>query len=192
LPKSTSQELTAFFLSDAVDGGDELPKGVVASMTPPSPPRDDNCSVQYIESIIPYVEENYRVKADRNYRAIAGLSMGGLVVLGTGLPHLDVFSELYVYSSGYFPENISTWESNMSDVLNDSATTNSLLNVHLYMSAGDTDIALENAQAMMAVFEQKGIKTLWQQSSGGHEWPSWRRYLHQTAQLMFTNTGGCD
>jgi len=40
--------------------------------------------------------------------------------------------------------------------------------------------------------QRNGIKTLWQQSSGGHEWMNWRRYLHQTAQLMFKNSGGCN
>ena len=33
--------------------------------------------------------------------------MGGFVVMDTGLSHLDTFGELYVYSSGYFPDRVS-------------------------------------------------------------------------------------
>ena len=52
--------------------------------------------------ILPYVEKNYRVHADRRNRAIAGLSMGGAHTLSIGIPHLDKFAYLGVFSSGVF------------------------------------------------------------------------------------------
>lgn len=42
----------------------------------------------------------------------------------------------------------------------------------------------------MALFNQNGIRNFWVLSSGGHEWANWRRYLHQTAQIMFPDCGG--
>ena len=72
-----------------------------ASAKPSAPGKDDACTQEYLKDIIPYVDSHYSTKATRENRALAGLSMGGFVVLHTGLPHLDTFSELYVYSSGH-------------------------------------------------------------------------------------------
>ena len=54
----------------------------------------------FITDVLPYVEKNYRVKTDRASRAIAGLSMGGNQTLQIGIPHLDKFAYIGVYSSG--------------------------------------------------------------------------------------------
>ncbi len=167
--------------------------GDCASFTPPKPPTfDAPCTTQYVNDFIPYIEKTYRVKADRSSRAIAGLSMGGLVTLTTGFAHLELFSHVFVYSSGYDAQTRPPWETNLSSVLDDSHGTNHLLNAPIYLAAGATDIALQNAQAVRDIFEQHGIQVLWQDSSLGHEWANWRRYLAQTLPLMFKNTAGCD
>lgn len=161
----------------------------IATGTPPVPGTDDACSQEYVNCIIPYVDSHYRTKANRAYRAIAGLSMGGFVVLHTGLPHLDIFSELYIYSSGHTsPESLKEFEENFRELLQDEET-NKLFRVPLYMAAGETDIALYNGMKDLAIFNSYGIRNFWVLSDGGHEWPNWRRYLYQTAQIMFPD---CD
>jgi enterochelin esterase family protein len=40
---------------------------------------DDKCSQEYVKDIIPYIDNHYRTKASREHRALAGLSMGGMV-----------------------------------------------------------------------------------------------------------------
>ena len=55
----------------------------------------------------------------------------------------------------------------------------------IYFGAGETDIAFTNSQKTLAVFNSHGIRTFSTLSSGGHEWMNWRRYLYQTAQIMF-------
>jgi enterochelin esterase family protein len=167
--------------------------GDCANFNPPKPPDfGDPCTTQYVNDFIPYVEKNYRARAERHSRAIAGLSMGGLVTLTTGFAHLELFSQVFVYSSGYTAETRSQWETNLSSVLGDSAGTNGLLDAPVYLAAGATDIALQNAQATRDIFKKHDIKVLWQDSSLGHEWANWRRYLAQTLPLMFKNTAGCD
>jgi enterochelin esterase-like enzyme len=160
-----------------------------ASAAPSAPGKDDKCTREYLTDIIPYIETHYRVKADRANRALAGLSMGGFVVMNTGLPHLDTFSELYVFSSGYFPEEQKTFEDNFRELFEDP-TTNDQFRVPFYMSAGETDIALKNAQSVMAVVNKYGVRNFWVLSSGGHEWANWRRDLYQTAQIMFPDCSG--
>jgi enterochelin esterase-like enzyme len=157
----------------------------LASPIPPKPGELDNCSREFLQDIIPYIDAHYRTKPSRENRALAGLSMGGFVVMNTGLAHLDTFSELYVYSSGYFPEQLAAVEENFKSVLTDPKTNESLLRVPLYMGEGETDIALKNGQATLAIFNRYGIRNFWVLSSGGHEWMNWRRYLWQTAQIMF-------
>jgi enterochelin esterase-like enzyme len=161
-----------------------------ASASPSAPGKDDACTQEYLKDIIPYIDGHYRTRADRASRALAGLSMGGFVVMHTGLPHLDTFSELYVYSSGHTSEEgLKQFEENFSALLKDPGT-NDLFRVPYYMAAGETDIALKNGQKVLALFNRNGIRNFWVLSSGGHEWPNWRRYLYQTAQIMFPDCNG--
>ena len=53
------------------------------------------------EAIIPFVEKNYRALPDAKNRALAGLSLGGLHTLYTGIKNTDMFSYLGVFSSGW-------------------------------------------------------------------------------------------
>lgn len=167
--------------------------GDCANFNPPKPPSfDDPCTTQYVNDFIPYVEKTYRVKAERHSRAIAGLSMGGLVTLTTGFAHLELFSHVFVYSSGYTEDTRAQWETNLSSVFGDAKATNHLLDAPVYLAAGATDIALDNSRAVRDIFKKHDIKVLWQDSSLGHEWANWRRYLAQSLPLMFKNTSGCD
>ena len=54
----------------------------------------------FVDDVMPYVEKNYRVLTDRTNTAIAGLSMGGNHALQVGIPHLNRFAYIGVYSSG--------------------------------------------------------------------------------------------
>ena len=54
----------------------------------------------FVDDVMPYVEKNYRVLTDRANTAIAGLSMGGNHALQVGIPHLNRFAYIGVYSSG--------------------------------------------------------------------------------------------
>ena len=152
----------------------------------PSPiGNDDKCTQEFVKDIVPYVDGHYRTKASREYRALAGLSMGGFVVMHVGFPHLDTFSELYIYSSGHVSESgLKKFDEYYGPAMKD-AGFNDQFRVPLYMAAGETDIALKNGQKDLALFNQYGVRNFWVLSTGGHEWANWRRYLHQTAQIMF-------
>ena len=107
-----------FILDNLIAAGKARPMIVVmpytkcSSPNPSAPGKDDACTQEYLKDIIPYIDSHYRTRASREGRALAGLSMGGFVVMNTGLPHLDTFSELYVYSSGYFPDQQKAFEDN--------------------------------------------------------------------------------
>jgi enterochelin esterase-like enzyme len=161
-----------------------------ASPTPSAPGEDDDCTQEYLKNIIPLVDKTYRTKATREARALAGLSMGGFVVMHTGLPHLDTFSELYVYSSGHLTEEaLKQFEDNFAETFKDPKF-NDQFRVPFYMSQGETDIALKNGQKVMAILNKYGIRNFWVLSDGGHEWANWRRNIFQTSQVMFPDCPG--
>ncbi|MBS1812828.1 MAG: esterase family protein [Acidobacteria bacterium] len=156
-----------------------------ATLTPSAPRKDDACTQEYLKDIIPLVDKNYRTKASREARAIAGLSMGGMVVMNVGFPHLETFSEMYVYSSGHIgEESLKQFEDSYAEMFKDPKF-NDQFRVPFYMSQGETDIALKNGQKVMAIINKYGIRNFWVLSDGGHEWANWRRNLFQTAQIMF-------
>ena len=181
-----------FILDNLIAAGKAKPMIVVmpdtrgiASPNPPKPGEDDAITQEYLKDIIPYVDAHYRTKPGRENRALAGLSMGGFVVMNTGFPHLDIFGELYIYSSGYFPDQVPEVRGVLQGGPERPEDNEELLRVPFYMAPGETDIALKNGQQVMAVINKYGVRNFWVLSSGGHEWANWRRYLHQTAQIMF-------
>lgn len=158
--------------------------GRVVSGTPPKLGEDDACTQEYLKDILPYVDSHYRTRADRESRAVAGLSMGGFVVLNTGLTHLETFGELYVYSSGYWPAMLEQFKTNIEPLLADPKI-NERFRTPIYFGVGETDIAYLNSMKTLAVFAAHGVRNFSVLSSHGHEWLNWRRYLWQTAQIMF-------
>ena len=159
--------------------------GVVSGVAPKAG-QDDASTREYLEDILPYIDSHYRTRPNRESRAVAGLSMGGFVVLNTGLTHLETFGELYVFSSGYWPEQLPAFAENIKPLLSDPKI-NDRFRMPVYFAAGETDIAFVNSQKTLAVFNSHGVRTFSVLSSNGHEWLNWRRYLYQTAQIMFPN-----
>ena len=95
----------------------------------------------------------------------------------------------YIYSSGHISsEAQAQFEENFKTLFSDPEFKG-LFRVPLYMAAGETDIALYNGMKDLAIFNRYGIRNFWVLSDGGHEWTNWRRYLYQTAQVMFPD---CD
>lgn len=161
--------------------------GRLVSGTPPKPGEDDACTREYLQDILPFIDGRYRTRTERDARAVAGLSMGGFVVLNTGLTHLDTFGELYIFSSGYWPDMLPAFKEQIRPLLADPSI-NKRFRVPVYFGVGETDIAYLNSMKTLAVFNEHGIRTFSTLSSHGHEWKNWRRYLHQTAQVMFPHT----
>lgn len=161
--------------------------GGLVSGTPSQPGQDDACTREYLHDLLPFVDAHYRTVPDRTHRAVAGLSMGGFVPLNTGLHHLDTFGELYVYSSGYWPDLLPLFKERSAALLA-SPDLNQRLATPIYFAVGETDIAYRNSLRTLAVFADKGVRHYSVISSHGHEWLNWRRYLHQSARIMFQNT----
>jgi enterochelin esterase-like enzyme len=134
---------------------------------------------------IPYVESTFRVKADAENRALAGLSMGGLQTLYTGIKNTDQFGYLGVFSSGWFANNPKLSDPQYEFMKTNAATINTNLRQLWISMGGKEDIAHQNCQLMMQKFDEMGIKYQYSEYPGGHTWPVWRHDLHGFAQVLF-------
>jgi enterochelin esterase-like enzyme len=129
-----------------------------------------------LKDIIPYVESHYPVLADREHRAIAGLSMGGGQALTIGLRHLDLFAYVGGFSSALF--------GNSSTLVSDPAAASKQLRL-LWLSCGDEDRLMDTNKTFHTSLDQKNVAHLWHVDSGAHTWPVWRNDLYLLAQRLF-------
>lgn len=134
---------------------------------------------------IPFIESNYRTESDARYRALAGLSMGGLQTLYAGIKNTDMFSCLGVFSSGWFANNPKLSDPQYEFMKMNATTINAHLKELWISQGGKEDIAYENCKVMMKKFDEMGIKYNYSEYAGGHTWPVWRHDLYMFSQLLF-------
>lgn len=124
--------------------------------------------------IIPMVEKNYRVIADPQHRAYAGLSMGGMQAREITLANPDKFAYVGSFSSG-------AW--NVEQVKNSEGFTK---NVKLLFMSGGGKENMGCEEAAKKIHDELGMNAVGYSSPGtAHEWHTWRRSLYQFAQLIF-------
>ena len=137
------------------------------------------------QSVIPFVEKNYRVKTDANSRALAGLSMGGIQTLSAGLKNTDMFAYLGVFSSGFFANQTGSSDTQYEYIKANVATINNNLKQFWISQGGKEDIAYNNCKVMLGKFDEMKIKYTYSEYPGGHTWPAWRNNIFKFAQVLF-------
>lgn len=142
-----------------------------------------------LTTIVPTVGKRYRVRADRDQRAIAGLSMGGAETLRVAPSNLDKFAYVGVFSMGLqvgAEAGVNTdFEERNAGFFADPGRTNELLKL-FYIAAGDDDrVVTDGPRRLSATLKRHGIRHTFNETSGGHTWINWRLYLHDFLQLLF-------
>lgn len=138
------------------------------------------------QAIIPFVENKYRVKTDANNRALAGLSMGGMHTLYTGLYNTDMFAYIGVFSSGWIvPMMDKTANAEYAFMKEHADKINAHLKEFWISEGGPEDIAYKNGKIMLHKLDQLKIKYTYYEYPGGHSWPVWRNDLLHFAPLLF-------
>ncbi len=130
-----------------------------------------------LKDLIPYIEANYSVQADREHRALAGLSMGGGQSLNFGLAHLDTFAWVGGFSSA--PNTKPAGE-----LLKDPAEAAGKLKL-LWLSCGKDDRLLDVSQRFHEVLAEKKVPHIWHVEPGGHDMTVWKNDLYLFAQRLF-------
>jgi enterochelin esterase family protein len=133
-----------------------------------------------LEDVMPFAEENYRIKKDREHRAIIGLSMGGGQSLTIGLNHPELFAWVGGMSSA-----VGDPDTTLASLIKDPQASNKNLKL-LWFAVGKSDFLLKNNQQLDEWLTKHGIKHEFHETEGNHSWPVWRRYLADFAPLIFT------
>ena len=145
----------------------------------------DGFSRDLIEDLIPFVQANYRVHADREHRAIAGLSLGGGQALGIGLSHLELFSRV----AGFSPAlgAVTSPQAGGLDfktLIADSRKVNDQLKL-LWVGCGTEDTLFNSIKEFDQLLTTSGVRHTLRVTDGAHTWQVWRRYLNEVAPQLF-------
>ncbi len=142
-----------------------------------------------INEIIPMIDTKFRTIADREHRAIAGLSMGANQTMRIIMNNLDKFSYYGGFSgTSNYPSadeiNVATF---MDGKFSDGAALNKQIKVFwLGLGTKEPNPFPGSVGAFKNMLEKQGIKYVYYESEGtAHEWLTWRRSLNQYAQLLF-------
>jgi S-formylglutathione hydrolase FrmB len=155
----------------------------------------------FIEEFIPFIEENYRIRQKKEFRAIAGLSMGGNGALLLSMRHPELFSSCVAMSAGTFtdeeiltndqydryfgniygPKSASEmgeyWKQHSPLHLLDSVDKEKLKSIRFYIDCGDDDFLYKGNSALHVKMRDLKIPHEYRVRDGGHVWSYWRSGL---------------
>ena len=151
----------------------------------------------FFNELMPYVEDRFRIKKNKRYRAVAGLSMGGGGSFLYALHRPDLFSSAAPLSAWMGPknleemndfatrENIKFNEADLEPFLKlnnpleliDSMSQESLNSVRWYIDCGDDDFLYEGNSMMHIKMRDKQVNHEFRIRDGGHTWDYWRSAL---------------
>jgi enterochelin esterase-like enzyme len=130
-----------------------------------------------LKDVIPAIEARYSVQADREHRALAGLSMGGGQSLNFGLGHLDTFAWVGGFSAA--PNTKPAKE-----LVPDPAAAKAKLKL-LWLSCGKKDGLIRISQGVHAYLKEKDVPHLWHVDGNAHDPTHWKNSLYHFSQQIF-------
>ncbi len=134
--------------------------------------------------IVNFVESRYRVKADKHFRAVAGLSMGGYHSLHISRYYPNTFDYVGLFSPAILPNQTTS-----SEVYKDVDGTLKVQMANGYelywIGIGKTDFLYNNVLRYKNKLDQMGMTHIYRESEGGHIWKNWRTYLSEFVPRLF-------
>jgi enterochelin esterase-like enzyme len=152
----------------------------------------------FFQEFMPYVEKTYRIKGEKRYRAVAGLSMGGEGTFIYALHHPELFSAACPLSAATGPANMNEmknyrlWKgvADISDAekevyfkkysvlsLIENMPDNQKRSVRWYIDCGDDDFLYEGNSLVHIAMRKKEIPHEFRMRDGTHSWTYWRTAL---------------
>ncbi len=158
----------------------------------------------FFQELMPFVEKTYRIKADKHYRAVSGLSMGGDGTFTYALHHPELFAAACPLSAGTGPASIDSTRARLKRENNNIADTAvtafykrqsvvELVNnmpdslkksVRWYIDCGDDDFLYEGNCLVHIAMRKKEIPHEFRIRDGAHNWTYWRAALPEVLQFI--------
>jgi enterochelin esterase-like enzyme len=157
----------------------------------------------FFKELMPHVEKKYRIKSEKRYRAIAGLSMGGGGSFMYALHHPELFSSACPLSAYVGPLNIEQLKArlpkgekhtnkqlenyykqhNAVELINHTSAEK-LKSVRWYIDCGDDDFLYEGNSLVHIAMKKKEIPHEYRVRNGAHNWTYWRASLPKVLQFV--------
>ncbi|AFK05657.1 esterase (plasmid) [Emticicia oligotrophica DSM 17448] len=134
-----------------------------------------------ITKVIPYVEKNYRVIANRDNRAIGGFSRGGGQTLRTAFNNVDKFAYVCSYASYISPAEM---DKSFTNITENPVKTNKDFKL-LFSGIGTDDFLYKGTTEWENYLKEKKIKFKSYVTDGGHTWMNVKKYLNETLPILF-------
>ena len=158
----------------------------------------------FFNELMPYVESKYRIKSEKRFRAISGLSMGGGGTLTYALHRPDLFSAAAPLSSATGSTDVeeslkrirrygfeftrdemqALLKANHPLELIEDIPLNKLNSVRWYIDCGDDDYLFEDNSLLHIAFKKRGINHEYRVRDGAHTWSYWRESLPTVLEFV--------
>lgn len=141
--------------------------------------------------ILAFVESNYRVIKDKEHRAIAGLSMGGMHSSAISAQYPNTFNYVGVFSAPpiatmrMMTENESERAKYIDEFVEKLKVQQSNGFALYWIACGDTDFLYQGVIDSMKKMDEIGFNYTYRESGEGHIWKNWRIYLSEFAPMLF-------
>jgi enterochelin esterase-like enzyme len=134
--------------------------------------------------IVNFVEGSYRVTADKEHRAVAGLSMGGFHALHISRYYPNKFDYMGLFSAAILPDQDVSSE--VYQDIDGTLKTQMDNGYKLYwIGIGKEDFLYKNIQDYRKKLDSMGMTYTYRESDGGHIWKNWRVYLSEFVPQLF-------
>lgn len=139
-----------------------------------------------VNEIIPHIDANFHTISDREHRAMAGLSWGGLLTFNTTLSNIDKFAYIGAFS-GAGNIDLNNLDTVYDGVFRDRNAFND--KVHVFFLGIGSEEHPERTKSLSDGLNAAGINTIYYESPGtAHEFLTWRRCLKEFVPRLFANS----
>ena len=158
----------------------------------------------FFNELMPHVESKYRIKSEKKFRAISGLSMGGGGTFTYALHRSDLFSAAAPLSAATGSLDVDEslqrikrygieftkaemeflLKTNHPLELIDNISLNKLNSIRWFIDCGDDDYLYEDNSLIHIAFSKKGIKHEYRVRDGAHTWTYWRESLPNVLEFI--------
>ena len=135
--------------------------------------------------VVKFIDKTYRTKAQKKYRAIGGLSMGGFHSCHISKQYPELFNYVGLFSAAINKESgVSEIYENFDQKLDVQFSKKNRPALY-YIAIGNTDFLYKDNMEFKAKLEAKGYPFVYKETEGGHIWRNWRIYLDDFAPRLF-------
>jgi enterochelin esterase-like enzyme len=159
----------------------------------------------FFEEFMPFVEKEYRIRAEKRYRAVSGLSMGGGGTFIYALHHPELFSSACPLSASCGPLSMDDMDRYLErgDMHADSAEqkeayfrrhsalalvnelpAEKMRSVNWYIDCGDDDFLYEGNSLIHIAMRKKQVPHEYRVRDGAHNWTYWRESLPEVLSFI--------